>query len=374
MDRVITYSLRRGNSDFGYYQVISNFTDDWVRTSLPIYRDLIDDYHAFRNSKGLSSRSDIASLFDLLVIGVLLQVHASSRLRMASLVKVIMKYLFDLQERYRWSEGVIKFFRGILMRIFSDSRIQHRGSDSLGALLVWLQATGEDAIFQRLVEWRHFFNEFDNLEDVLPRLRIFAQEFSLTSNQSLGSFTEGVDAFLLNEAPRHRWRYDHHLLEHTRLEYHLGMLGTEILNREYRQSFLAARGKIVILPPCMRAQPDGSCKAVQTMYGELCKGCTPFCRINQVTKLGEKNGFGVFIIPDELKVFHSGENQKDIGVVGVSCVLTNWTGGWDAERLGFPAQGVLLDYVGCKYHWDKDGFPTDMDLKELLECLNARRQ
>lgn len=260
------------------------------------------------------------------------------------------------------------------MWIFTGSGIQHRGSDDIGSLLVWLQVTGEDAIYQRLADWHLFFKGKANLKEVTARLRRFAQDFSLASNQALGHFTEGVEGFLLHEAPRYRGRYDRHLLEHSRLDYHLGMLGTEILNGVYRQSFLAARGKIVILPPCMRAQPEGSCKAVQTMYGEQCKACTPSCRINQVTKLGAKKGFGVFIIPDELRVFHSGDNQSEIGVVGVSCVLTNWTGGWDAERLGIPAQGVLLDYVGCKYHWDKNGFPTDMNLKELLVCLDSHCQ
>ena len=59
------------------------------------------------------------------------------------------------------------------------------------------------------------------------------------------------------------------------------------------------------------------------------------------------------------------------GVVGVSCVLTNWTGGWDAERIGLPVQGVLLDHVGCKYHWDEDGFPTDINLHKLMEVLES---
>jgi hypothetical protein len=109
-----------------------------------------------------------------------------------------------------------------------------------------------------------------------------------------------------------------------------------------------------------------------TPLGERCAACTPTCRIHQVTKLGEKHGFSVFMIPEELRVFGGGNGAgATMGVVGVSCILTNWTGGWDAERIGLPAQGVLLDYVGCKFHWDDDGFPTDINLHKLMEIVKG---
>jgi hypothetical protein len=37
--------------------------------------------------------------------------------------------------------------------------------------------------------------------------------------------------------------------------------------------------------------------------------------------------------------------------------------------LSIPAQGVLLDYMGCKYHWDEQGIPTDTNITKLLEVL-----
>jgi hypothetical protein len=149
------------------------------------------------------------------------------------------------------------------------------------------------------------------------------------------------------------------------------MLGSEILNRAYRQRFLASRKKVVIVPPCMRAKPEGECKALVTPFGAKCQACTPTCRVHQVTKLGEKTGFEVFIIPDELHVFGSGTANQGLGLVGVSCVLTNWSGGWEADEMNIPAQGILLDYVGCKYHWDKKGFPTDTNLTKLQEVMGV---
>ena len=157
-----------------------------------------------------------------------------------------------------------------------------------------------------------------------------------TSREALGRYTENVEGFLEKEAPNHRHRYDARLLSSSRLEYHLGMLGTEILNRAYRNRFLATRRKMVILPPCMCA-PAKECKAVETPFGARCQACTPSCRVNQITKLGEKRGFSVTMIPDDVKVFGSGKDVGSIGLVGVSCALTNWNGGWDAGALrAFP--------------------------------------
>ncbi len=150
------------------------------------------------------------------------------------------------------------------------------------------------------------------------------------------------------------------------------MLGTEILSRAYRQRFLSAKRKIVIVPPCMRAQPEEKCKAIQTPFGAKCQACTPSCRVHQITKLGEKRGFEVYMIPDELRVFGSGAGDGSLGVVGVACALTNWGGGWDADSIGVPAQGLLLDHVGCKYHWDRKGILTDINLPQLAKILGIK--
>jgi uncharacterized protein len=51
-------------------------------------------------------------------------------------------------------------------------------------------------------------------------------------------------------------------------------------------------------------------------------------------------------------------------------VLTNIQGGWDVRDLGIPAQGLLLDYCGCSYHWHEEGIPTDIDIHRLLEVVD----
>ena len=150
------------------------------------------------------------------------------------------------------------------------------------------------------------------------------------------------------------------------------------MNRSFRDQFLKTERKIIFVPPCMRAKPEGECKAQPTPFGEHCAACTPNCRVHQVTKLGEKQGFDVFIIPDELSVVSDKKMKTSqdnrLGLVGISCPLTNMTGGWETRRLGIPAQGVLLDYCGCPWHWHKQGIPTDINLNQLLQILDIKNK
>jgi uncharacterized protein len=236
----------------------------------------------------------------------------------------------------------------------------------------WLRANGESAKEKRFEEWSKYFDAIREpfTETAVSRCLELADDFADTSRDALGKYTENVERFLKDEAPRYRHRYDARLVSSTRLEYHLGMLGTEILNRAFRERFLLTGRKMVILPPCMCA-PEKECKSIETPFGAKCQACTPSCRVNQITRLSEKRGFSVTMIPDDVKVFDSGQKIESIGLVGVSCALTNWNGGWDAGALGIPAQGLLLDYVGCKFHWDKEGFPTDTNLKRLQELLGV---
>jgi hypothetical protein len=281
-----------------------------------------------------------------------------------------MQQLLAVQDRKPKMENIIKSLRGWLGWITAQAPGRERSDGTLGLMIAWLRANDETVKAERFEEWREYFNAEHNpfMQSAVSRCLELAAEFAETSQEALGEYTENVERFLAEEAPKYRRRYDARLLSRTRLEYHLGMLGTEILNRAFRQRFLSTRRKMVIVPPCMRA-PAEECKAVETPFGARCQACTPGCRVNQITKLGEKHGFHVTMIPDDVKVFGSGKDAESIGLVGVSCALTNWNGGWEAGTLGIPAQGLLLDYVGCKIHWDKEGIPTDTNLKKLQEIL-----
>jgi hypothetical protein len=374
MTQIITYSLRSGAADSDeYYLTVAAFADDWLARIKPGLADLITGFRDHRRGNGEPDRSPDECAFELLALGVLVHEHGRQAAHMAGWQARLLWWLALARERYPRAEAFIKWLRGLISGIDADPGGGKNEEDILAQTIRWLKVNEESARERRLAEWEAYFRSNGALQtrQAVTRCLDLAGDFASTSRDVLGMYTGGVERFLSETAPRYRWRYDAGLVSRTRLEYHLGMLGTEILNRAYRQRFLSSRKKVAIVPPCMRVQPDEECKALATPFGAKCQACTPTCRVHQVTKLGEKTGFEVFIIPDELHVFGSGTGDPSLGLVGVSCVLTNWSGGWEADEMNIPAQGILLDYVGCKYHWDKKGFPTETNLTKLQEVMGV---
>lgn len=375
----ITYSLREGSSNSdGYYRAVDALADEWLGLARVRVGGGIGGFEAYRRSMGLAGRSFAEYAFEMLVLGVLLREHGVEAARMPGWKVRLLAGLVEWQGRLTWAEGVIKRLRGRLGGIDAQGQASSAGGDDVPRLIDWLRAHDREAQADRLAEWQGYLQSARPQEarGIVAQCLMLAGYFAEESAAMLGPYTEGVERFLAEAAPVYRRRYDAEMVSRSRLEYHLGMLGTEILNRAYRKRFLAAEHKIVIVPPCMRAQPEEKCKAVQTTFGAQCRACTPGCRVHQVTLLGEKQGFDVFIMPDDLARFggRSSVGAGGIGVVGVACALTNWSGGWQTGAMDIPAQGVLLDYVGCSYHWHEEGIPTDTNLRKLREVVEGRKQ
>jgi hypothetical protein len=379
MPRIITYSLRleHPNSD-GYYRSIAAFTDRWTSYAVDAVKEAISGFHTYRQTCGASIRSEAEYALELLALGVLLDQSDNSSSKYPRWTIHFMAFLTESQKRWPKLEPAIKKLRGLLQGIFlrSEKNTEEKQTTQncdIASLMRWLQAQGENGMLHRLAQWQDYLLTLDTEKRrvILASCLVLVGCFSEESDHALGDFSAGIESFLTKTAPRHRWDYDSAFVSRTRLEYHLGMLATETLNRAYRQRFMETRRKVVIVPPCMREQPDQDCKAVETPLGSRCQACKPTCRVHHVTKLGEKLGFEVFIIPDELRGIgaEAKRGADNIGLVGVSCALTNWSGGWDAEELGIPAQGLLLDYVGCRYHWDEIGISTDTNLAKLREIM-----
>ncbi len=373
MTRIITYSLRPDSprSD-EYHHTISAFAVSWLSHSIPQVLDLVNGFREYRRSRGETDRSDAEYAFELLALGVLLREHGKEASHMPGWAERLMSGLVATQNRQPRLKSIIKVLRGWLGWMLERLSGRERSDDIVAPMIAWLGANEETVKQERFEQWHGYFKSKDRLftQTAVSRCLQLADEFAEASMIALGKYTVNVERFLAEEAPKHRCRYDMRLLMRTRLEYHLGMLGTEILNQAYRQRFLSTRRKMIIVPPCM-CSPAETCKAIETPFGAKCQACTPGCRVNQVTKLGEKLGFLVTMIPDDVKVFGIGKDVESIGLVGVSCALTNWNGGWEAGSLGIPAQGLLLDYVGCSIHWDRVGIPTDTNFKRLKEIVGV---
>ncbi len=385
---IITYSLRNGQKRSDqFYRDVATFTDEVLAEAEGRIGPLVASFQSYLQQTGIEAPRTAAEYsFELLTLGVLWRVYAAEALKLHPLAQRNLTALFWLRQRRNFLKPVVDALRGVLATLFllpAQERAANLPAPTLthlDQLLNWLEATGDfPQEVRRLKQWRDFLagQTPETLTTILSNILALAAWFESRSLAELGRYTPAVEQFLTESHPRYRWREDAIFCGRQRVEYHLNMVGTQILNRAYRATFLETKQKVVLVPPCMKARPDSECEAQQTPVGARCAGCTPGCRVHQLTQLGQRHGFQVLIMPHELSVFSNGAIRPDkdaaVGVVGVSCPLTNPTGGWETKALGIPAQGVLLDYCGCRYHWHKQGIPTDLNIGQLLRVLDVDR-
>jgi hypothetical protein len=379
---VITYSLRDGqkNSET-FYKEVAVFAEEVLAEAERRVGGVLEAFQAFVQETGreaLRSRSEYT--FELLNLGTFWRVYAQDALALNRAPQRTLAFLARLRRRGGVLKPAADLLRGVLGNLFLSAH--SRGLDSsptlsldhVDRLLDWLEAACDfRQELKRLRAWRDFLAEQE--PESLAAVMDLAAWFETRAEAVLGRYTPHVERFLRETHPGYRWREDEVFCGRRRVEYHLDMIGTQILNCAYREAFLETARKVVLVPPCMKAKPDDQCQAHVTPYGARCAGCAPGCRVHQLTKFGEKYGFNVLIMPHELSVFSNGGVEPvasgAVGVVGVSCVLTNPPGGWETKDLGVPAQGVLLDYCGCRYHWHEQGIPTDINIAELLRVLDV---
>ncbi len=388
MTEPITYSLKNQHKRSDqFYLDLSGFTDvvlDEIKVQLG---SLIDDIeHTPGFDDGGADRNWPEYAFDALLVGVLWRVYAPKADTLDQGQRRLMGRLLNARRSSQLLKPFADFLRGLISGVTLFSREDGQKEpeptlENLTAMIEWMRPLGEfEEEVKRLEVWRDILAQHDEnyQKEAITALNRLAAWFDTASRDALGDYTPNVDHFLLNAHPRYRWREDYLFTGRQRVEYHLNMVGTEIMNRSFRGDFLQAEQGFIFVPPCMSSPKDGKCQAVATPYGERCAGCTPTCQVHQVTKLGEKHGFQVFMIPDSFSPLAStnGEGLKDarIRVVGVSCPLTIISGGFEMKRMGIPAQGLLLDHCGCSWHWDPGkGIVTEINIKQLARILEGNK-
>jgi len=197
--------------------------------------------------------------------------------------------------------------------------------------------------------------------------------FRNSSKEVLGKYTKNLDNFLYNEHPKYKYREDVIFCGKEEVEYHLNMVGSEIINWGFQASYEKTEKKVLLVPACMQAHNGVECKAAHNELDIKCTLCNSNCRISQLTKLGRKNNFDVFIVPHSsnfTKWLKKWENSKRTGLVAVACLLNLVPGGYEMRELNIPAQCVLLDFCGCQKHWDKEGIETEINEEQLLKLIS----
>ena len=131
------------------------------------------------------------------------------------------------------------------------------------------------------------------------------------------------------------------------------------MNDVYKDRFISCKEKRVYLPACMRKNKE-TCKSIKTNEGFKCMKCNKGCSVRTIALIGERKGFDTMIIPHQTSLFDI-RGKKEIGVVGIACILNLLSGGWKAIRMGFTPQCVVLEYCGCAHHWCEKDVPTEIN-------------
>ncbi len=379
---IITYSLKDGAvvSD-QYYEDVAAFTDTVLQEAADL-RPIVERFMEFvAGREALRSKEEYT--FELLMLGTLWRQYCDDAHDLPGMPRKLMIGLADMRKQGGSVKQAADVLRGLLATAFLSPLnrpwFPRPTPDHLEKLLDWMAATGDyQQEVRRLQAWQDFWSGCDRKAtcDDIGEAIAFAGWFEEASVAALGKYTPNVEKFLKEKQPGHRWKEDVIFSARHRVEYHLNMVGAEIMNRAFREAFLGTKKKAVVLPACMRYHSKPECKARTSGLACECTGCTPQCRVNQLTKIGKKQGFAVHLVPHESSVF-SGDSGKallgeEVGIVGIACVSNLVSGGWKAKGLGMPPQCVLLDHCGCRKHWHEQGIPTDINMRRLMAVLGVK--
>lgn len=380
----ITYSLRCGEKNSQeYYHTVSSFSDEVLLKSKDSLLPLATEFKDYLKKYKLEEiREDEEYILELISFGVLWQAYAHIALKVRFAPFITLSYMSEWRKKHQGLKPYIDIARGLLTTLFllpAKSRSKDSAMPTLQQVdhvCKWFEATGEfreQAL--RFVYWRAFWQTKspDELEKIFFTIHNFTDWFKESSAAILGKYTANVEGFLKDSFEHYLWREDRISCTRSRDEYHLNMVGAELMNRAFRKEFQKTETKAVLLPGCMRGRLPEECKASKVPGGLRCEGCLAGCHVNQLREMGKKYNFEVYVIPhaSDLSLWSPRKGMPSRGVIASACITTLVEGGWELKRYDVPAQCVILDFCGCKKHWHKDGLETELNIRELKKILGA---
>lgn len=378
----VTYSLCKNNYNSNlFYKKLSTFTDNIEKDMDYICGKYTKDFIRFIEKNHLEDiRTQEEYYLEILMIGVLWRIYINRAVNLPNIPKNILKILSYLR-KYEFLKNNVDKKRGKMETIFlnkDNSESIELNINNFSKLIGYLEASGDfKEEVKRLKIWYRYFMNIGNDEIrkfILSSLEI-EEIFEYKAKIELGVFTERVNDFLKVADEKYKYREDYITCRKKEVEYHLNMIGAEIMNKSYRKQFIKSKEKRLLLPSCMRIKDDNDCKSIKTEEGYVCSHCTKLCNINKYDKIGKEYNFKVYIIPHESNIIRKRNFQYgEIGIIGVACVLNLISGGYKAKSLGFVPQCVFLDYCGCKSHWHECGIVTDINENKLLYILGINNK
>ncbi|MDP4209741.1 MAG: DUF116 domain-containing protein [Bacteroidota bacterium] len=380
--KAVTYSLYgTNNNSEQFYGELHSFSNQILSEAYPLLGDIVDSYMAYVSEKNIEVlRTRDEYLLEALIIGVLWQNYSSNALKSNFISKFLVKRLYEIRSLNPSVKPTVDVIRGVVAYEF----LNHNGDIKTGSysaktfqnLIDWLNATGEfNEEVLRLKLWLTFYQDKGEAttETYLRKIVEFAPVFSSEGKNALKNFLPNVSHFLTSSLPDYKYKEDYFFAARRENEYVLNMVGAEIMNRAFRESFHKSPNKALLLPMCMRNQPYDGCKAKSDGKELVCKQCFSKCNIGKVATAMKKHNVKTYLIPHSSnfsKFLVKWQDNSDTALIGVACVLNLLTGGYEMKRLGIASQCVFLDYSSCQKHWDSEGEPTSVNISRLLQVVS----
>ena len=336
MIEAITYSLKTGtNNSPVYYNTIRKFTDAVLKYSEESLLPIVKDFKEYIKKYNLEEvRETEEYIIELISFGVLWKAYAKTALSVRYAPFITLTKMAEWRKKHQKLKPYLDIIRGIFISLFLLPRTSNKKElpiatlEQIDHVCKWFEATGEfreEAL--RFIRWRAYWGTLspEELYKTFTKIREFTTWFESISNQELEIYTAHVDNFLQKSSSRYYWREDRISCMRSRNEYHLNMVGAELMNRAFRTEFRNTQSKVVLLPGCMRGHSQEDCKAERIPEGLICQGCLPSCHVNQIREMGKKHNFKVYIIPhaSDLSLWSPKKNEPSIGVIASACVTTS---------------------------------------------------
>lgn len=376
--QAVTYNLKLNASNSeNYYNHVKLFTDEVLSAASRSVGLTVLEFKEYLLSFGLEEiREHEEYILELISFGVLWKSYSHKALKVKFAPFITLSRMAEWRKKHRRLKPYIDFCRGLLITLFllpkKAATVKNKipTLEQIDRVCKWFEATGEfreQAL--RFIRWRAFWGTKtqEQLYKIFFRIDEFTEWFEKRSLEALGMYTDNIENFLKNSPKNYKWREDRISCTRTRLEYHLNMVGAEILNRAYKSDYINTDEKVVLVPGCMRGQPEEECQALKLNEGLLCQGCLNSCNVNRLREMGRLHNFKVYIIPhaSDLSLWSPVPGRPKLGVIASACVITLVEGGWELKRYNVPAQCVLLDCSGCSKHWRKTGISTELNIREF---------
>jgi len=122
-----------------------------------------------------------------------------------------------------------------------------------------------------------------------------------------------------------------------------------VRNLSEKQKFHKTRKRAILLPHCARKYMDNRCQASfnPKIPSYVCGHCSEDCLVNQATRLAEKNGYDIFVLPGSSCVPQILKRSGYEGVIAVACGNELKIGDDYLQHLGLAGQAIPLTKNGC---------------------------